>query len=328
MTSSAEPELEKVAELLLRRRLREHMGIVDQHKIRVEKDSAERRGDQVARDHLVSRWADVFQDHCQRALADLLGLVRAFDTPSSVEWIQQKFESHVDEAATELARRLANSGFRGVSSGSSLRNRFANLASMIKTSAREELRKETERARKHHEVSKSLESSPAELDDRLPLNRAATFDRDLVEMTKAVRRADEPLSLVMIDLDHFKTVNDEHGHPVGDEVLVAVSEVVTKRLGRKGKAYRYGGEEFALLLPSYSAEEAFGLAERIRKDIRAAVVSSKGLRVTASFGVACLPDDASNPKGLLEKADAALYEAKNLGRNRVRVSGNPPQDRE
>ncbi len=154
------------------------------------------------------------------------------------------------------------------------------------------------------------------------MNRSRAFDRDLLETVKAAKRTEEPLSLVMIDLDHFKSVNDQHGHPVGDEVLLAVAELVIKCVGRKGRAYRYGGEEFALLLPNYSVEEAVCLAERIRKDIEGAVVSSQHLNVTASFGVACVPENASDPKTVLEKADAALYEAKNLGRNCVRVGGD------
>ena len=132
---------------------------------------------------------------------------------------------------------------------------------------------------------------------------------------------DDPVSLVMIDLDHFKSVNDRHGHPVGDEVLLEVAGRVVRRASRKGKAYRYGGEEFALLLPGYSAEEAVGLAERIRKDLEQATLSSKSLKVTASFGVACVPDQAPDSKTLLEKADAALYAAKKGGRNRVRAEG-------
>jgi diguanylate cyclase (GGDEF)-like protein len=100
-----------------------------------------------------------------------------------------------------------------------------------------------------------------------------------------------------------------------------VSEMVVKRLAHKGKAYRYGGEEISLLLPSYSAEEAAGLAERIRKDIAREPLSSKSLEVTASFGVASVPDHGTSASELLENADKALYGAKENGRNRVRIYG-------
>ena len=106
-------------------------------------------------------------------------------------------------------------------------------------------------------------------------------------------------------------------------MLQALSNLLSTRTRADYIACRYGGEEFALLLPNLSVEEAVGLAERIRKDIEKTTVSSKSLKVTVSFGIASLPDHAKNSKTLLEKADAALYEAKNLGRNLVRFNGEP-----
>ena len=167
------------------------------------------------------------------------------------------------------------------------------------------------------------QTSPEERDDLIPLYRRRVFDRDLVAMVNEAARAREPLTLVMIDLDRFKQVNDEHGHRVGDEVLLATSELVNRRVRGKGKAYRYGGEEIALLLPNYSVDEAVVLAEMLRKDLEGTPLSSRRLTITASFGLACVPDHASDPAALVEKADAALYEAKDLGRNYVRISGEP-----
>jgi diguanylate cyclase (GGDEF)-like protein len=128
----------------------------------------------------------------------------------------------------------------------------------------------------------------------------------------------------MIDLDKFKTVNDQHGHPVGDEVLVAVAGSIKQIVGLKGKSYRYGGEELCILLSNYTAEEGAALAERIRTRIEQVPISSKKLQITASFGVAELPAHARTAADLVEKADEALYQAKKFGRNLVRISGEPP----
>lgn len=328
MASSVDPELQEVVELLLQRRLREHTVVLEQRKGEIEKNAARQSVPQgyLARGLLVGSWADALQKHCDQALADLIVSLKIFDTVSSAEWIQQKFDDHVDQVASNLVRSLADSRF-GVSSRSSERNKVTNMASTIKAHAKRVLDMEIERAaQRQRKESDSPEPLPSDLDDRLPLNRRGAFDRELEEMVKEVKRTGETLSIAMIDIDHFKRVNDQYGHPVGDEVLLAVSELVIRRLTYKGKAYRYGGEEFALLLPNYSVEEAVGLAERIRRDIEEAIISSKSLKVTASFGVASVPEHATDPKTVVEKADAALYEAKNLGRNCVRFNGEPKPD--
>lgn len=166
-------------------------------------------------------------------------------------------------------------------------------------------------------------SEPDELDDRLPLYRKKIFDADLAEFSATALNAGQPLSLVMIDLDHFKEVNDHYGHLAGDEVLVALSELIAARVNGKGKAYRYGGDEFAILLRNYTLEEATVLAEIVRKGVESARLLDGKIRMTASLGVAGLPEHATNPNALLEFADKASYQAKNLGRNLVRVSGEP-----
>lgn len=166
-------------------------------------------------------------------------------------------------------------------------------------------------------------SVAADRDDRLPLYRRLVFDRDLPEMVRAATSEREPLSLLMVDLDRFKQVNDLHGHPCGDGVLHDVAQVIQRCVGVKGKAYRYGGEEFAILLPNHSAQEAIALAERVRREIEGAVIGVKRLKITVSVGIASVPDQATDVATLVARADEALYEAKNLGRNLVRVHGEP-----
>ncbi len=168
----------------------------------------------------------------------------------------------------------------------------------------------------------SAQPATPPLDDLLPLYRRSAFDADLVSMAETATDT-EPLALAMIDVDHFKRFNDEHGHQTGDEVLRAVAEAIRSCVSLKGRAYRYGGEELAILLPNYTIDEAVALAERVRKQIEATSVEPKKLTVSASVGVACLPLHTTDAAMLVEKADKAVYEAKNLGRNCVRVSGEP-----
>ncbi|HXU82585.1 MAG TPA: GGDEF domain-containing protein [Polyangia bacterium] len=150
-----------------------------------------------------------------------------------------------------------------------------------------------------------------------------TFDERLAVEVARANRYGAPLSLVMIDLDHFKELNDTFGHPAGDEVLKRVAVLIDreKRLG--DVVARYGGEEFAAILPHTEPRSAMIWAERVRLLIAGTEVRSEAgaLNVTASFGVAGAAPDRAEPAGLIEEADQALYEAKRLGRNRVVGAG-------
>jgi diguanylate cyclase (GGDEF)-like protein len=135
------------------------------------------------------------------------------------------------------------------------------------------------------------------------------------------RRFRSPLGLVMLDIDDFKLVNDEHGHQQGDEVLAAVARVLREHSRDIDEPARYGGEELAVVLPQTDAEGASQLADRMREAVeqmRVSQVAGKGkLAITASFGVASIPGSASDKESLIAAADAALYRAKRAGKNRV-----------
>jgi diguanylate cyclase (GGDEF)-like protein len=274
----------------------------------------------IARGLLIAAWLEILKNHGSLVLNDLCRLVvESGENEASVEWLDDRFGSHVDSAVGRLIDRLIKRRPFGVSPSVSERRRIMNVSVGIKTGARREL--ETAALRERAEEQRRVDSArkeESEWDDRLPLLRRRAFDRDLIDLTKAVGETDDPISLMMIDLDYFKGVNDRYGHQVGDEVLLEIARVIVKRVARKGRVYRYGGEEIAVLLPTYSSAEAVGLGERLRKDVERAVVSRESLRITASLGVACLPDDAVSPESLLESADKALYRAKASGRNCVR----------
>jgi diguanylate cyclase (GGDEF)-like protein len=149
-------------------------------------------------------------------------------------------------------------------------------------------------------------------------NRRSFDERLSVEVARA-NRYGTPLALVMIDLDHFKELNDRFGHLAGDEVLKRVAALVDreKRLG--DLVARYGGEELAAILPHTEARAAMVWAERVRQLVAGTRVQSEAgaLTVTASFGVAGAASNRETPAALIEEADQALYQAKRQGRNRV-----------
>jgi diguanylate cyclase (GGDEF)-like protein len=129
-----------------------------------------------------------------------------------------------------------------------------------------------------------------------------------------------PLALLLIDLDHFKQINDQRGHPVGDQVLASVGATLRSMLRTRDVAGRKGGEEFAVLLPDTEIAAALEIAERVRTAIAEISLPGTDVSVTASLGVAGFPDHASTLDRLERLADAALYLAKRQGRNRVELA--------
>ncbi len=151
-------------------------------------------------------------------------------------------------------------------------------------------------------------------------NRRVFFARLAEELARADRHA-RSLTLLMVDIDHFKDVNDTHGHPVGDAILRGVAETLEGTLRTADLVSRYGGEEFALILPETSSDEAGVAAERIQDAVRAYVFEggAEPIGVTTSLGVATRKPTESLHQ-LVSRADQALYVAKNGGRNRVEFS--------
>ena len=145
------------------------------------------------------------------------------------------------------------------------------------------------------------------------------------ELARATRHA-FPVSLIMLDVDHFKSFNDTNGHDAGDEVLRNVAHVLKRHTRVEDVACRYGGEEFLLVLPACPVDDAYAKAEAIREAIAQLHVFSRGIalpRVTASLGIACYPEDGERMEDLISEADAALYRAKSSGRNCIGASNAP-----
>ena len=150
-------------------------------------------------------------------------------------------------------------------------------------------------------------------------NRAAFYDC-LQREIKRVKRSVQPLSLVFVDLDDFKAINDTYGHECGDMVLAAVANWLTVSVRGSDAVFRYGGEEFVVILCDTDADGARVIAERIRKDIAAHTMAYDRhlLSITASVGVSTLMAQ-EHADSLVKRADAAMYRAKKLGRNQVCV---------
>ncbi len=170
------------------------------------------------------------------------------------------------------------------------------------------------------------------VDDLTKVSSRGHFDAHLSQEIGRVRRySAKSISLVMLDLDHFKKVNDTHGHLAGDEVLKETAAILRETVRSVDLVARYGGEEFAVILIEISRESALEVASRLRQKLEDVVVDCDGkkLKVTGSFGVACFPDDADDKRGLIEAADAAPYRAKAGGRNQVCMAPSlPPRAQE
>jgi diguanylate cyclase (GGDEF)-like protein len=150
------------------------------------------------------------------------------------------------------------------------------------------------------------------------LNRRSLFE-GLATLLREAAQEEQPLSCIMVDIDHFKSINDRFGHATGDKVIKLLARILVETVRAEDFVGRYGGEEFCVILPGTDEAGAVEIAERMRvmvRDGKSAKFTS-AIQVTASFGVSCFTDGTLNPGELVDRADKALYAAKESGRNRV-----------
>ncbi len=151
-------------------------------------------------------------------------------------------------------------------------------------------------------------------------NRRVLEERLNDEVIRATRY-NHPLSVFMLDIDHFKPINDRYGHHIGDSILQDFSKVLEGSIRNSDYAARYGGEEFIIILPETSLSKAEEMAERLRKQIEEnsfSIEGNKNHKLTTSIGIATFPEHAQTDQDLLEAADSAMYTAKKAGRNQVK----------
>jgi diguanylate cyclase (GGDEF)-like protein len=233
-------------------------------------------------------------------------------------------ERFILEPVRSLARTAASIG-RGELEPRPMRDRwtmeFAPLASALTDMAKKLAERESElRAANQHLEELALRDSLSGLPNR------RSFDARLTATWRAAE-AKSPISLLMMDVDHFKLFNDSRGHIEGDNCLRLIGKTLEATLRRGDFAARYGGEEFVVLLPGADGAEAHDIAERARREIEALRIAHEAAPcgfVTLSVGIATFaPEDAASEQALMEAADAALYEAKRHGRNTIAAWAPP-----
>jgi len=166
---------------------------------------------------------------------------------------------------------------------------------------------------KRHKSYKKL----IQYDGLTNLYNRSTIEEKVNQEVHRVRRYKITSSVVLLDIDHFKQVNDSFGHNFGDEVLIKIAKTILEQLREVDVAGRYGGEEFVILMPETEKETAWRVSERLRKKISVLTFDSYDCKITTSGGVSSAPEDGMELKDIIEKADVALYQAKNSGRNRI-----------
>ena len=162
----------------------------------------------------------------------------------------------------------------------------------------------------------------SQIDGLTNLPNRQAFERRLAEETERAVRYRQPLALCFVDIDHFKSINDTHGHRTGDDVLAMVAETLRATARTIDIVARYGGEEFVVIAPGTWTSDAIVLAERLRLRVSSLRLAELTGAVTISVGVAGLPEHATDADSLLRRADAALYDAKRRGRDRTSIA--PP----
>ena len=165
------------------------------------------------------------------------------------------------------------------------------------------------------------------LDTLVPLGNRRAFEKEVSEALSLAEKSGDPVSLVRADVDHFKQVNDLGGHSLGDEALLEIAHTLEACVRSKGTAYRVSGDEFTVLLPNHTEQEAIAVAERIRVAVNAREMTSRSLTLSLSLGVALFPAHARTLAELDQAAHTAAIEAKNLGRDLVRVFGEPKPEK-
>ena len=188
---------------------------------------------------------------------------------------------------------------------------IAAIAILVLSYVYERAREKAEIDLRHLAVTDTLTELP---------NRTQLYD-NFARMKALALRQKTPLSLLLLDLDHFKQINDQHGHDVGDRALREIADLLRKRLRRSDQIYRMGGEEFLVLMPDTSLEQAGTLAEQLRCRIETLEINTAAspTRLTASIGVTRMTGPEESFDTLLRKADQNMYWCKEQGRNQVRA---------
>jgi len=229
-------------------------------------------------------------------MKDLLDQIEGYET-GAVDYLMKPFEPVILRSKVKVFQELYQQ--RKV-----IERFYSNLEQIVE-----------ERTVELKEANETI-SRLAATDELTELYNRRYFNERLKTTLGAARRHEYPLSMIMIDLDHFKVVNDTFGHSEGDLILKAFADLLREMIRAEDVAARWGGEEFIIILPHTGSEAASALAERIRIAFEQLSTSAAQIVLSASFGVAQL-QETDDVDSLIRRTDAALYRAKHEGRNRV-----------
>jgi diguanylate cyclase (GGDEF)-like protein/PAS domain S-box-containing protein len=268
---------------------------------------------------LNDKLADIFGYQISELLgADLLSLVAAVDRPIVADQLGQRLTDEagfLDHTFRGLRKDGAEIDIELHGSVQTLGQKPIAVSVMLDISKRK-------RAERRAEELYALLREQSIRDALTGLYNRRHLDAALQQAVDRCRENGGIFSIVMCDIDYFKAVNDRYGHPVGDHVLVLVADRIRQRCGETDMAFRYGGEEFLIVLPGRTDAMATEWANAMRTDLAAQIITPARDRfqITASFGVACFPQHGQTHGEIVGLADRALYAAKRRGRNQVRIA--------
>ncbi|QEN09605.1 diguanylate cyclase [Oceanispirochaeta crateris] len=197
----------------------------------------------------------------------------------------------------------------------------SKIATILQSIKEEDVRNQLFELKHIINQSKEKLSRMAHIDRLTLLYNRRYFDDVLSREVERAKRYKQPLCLLLLDIDLFKNVNDVHGHPKGDQVLTEIASIISDNIRMIDIAARYGGEEIVVILPETDMDSALNVAEKLRGAVENDTPKRTGLKVTMSIGAASFIDTENAARDIVSRADAALYKAKERGRNRVAFFG-------
>ena len=284
---------------------------------------AKEKGLSLSKSQLVDLYLDLYQVKLDREVEESANLVEkvAEELFEEIQKLLKNVSEHnrgISEGGKRL-EKIAEEGLEG-----NIRDVLERIMGEVRE-LKEVNKKFISRLEEQREEIKKLRDElrrvkeEANIDPLTGLRNRRSFERTLSEFFKDFKKFGYPFSLIMLDLDNFKEINDTYGHLVGDRVLKEVGNILRNYLRAKDVAARVGGEEFAVILPGITKDVAALVAERLRKVIsnRTVEYGDSKVNFTASFGVAEMRDDVESPEDLIREADEKLYRAKRTGKDKV-----------